>query len=73
MNDRVKTLGLEARKLTADERFELVDEILASLHEPDPAIDAAWAREAKDRLQAWRRGELTSWPAADVFAKYLKP
>ena len=70
MNDRVKTLGLEARKLSADERFELVDNILASLHEPDPAIDAAWALEAKDRLEAWRRGELKSRPAADVFAKY---
>ena len=73
MNDRVKTLGLEARKLSADERFELVDNILASLHETDPAIDAAWAREAKDRLEAWRRGELKSRPAADVFAKYSKP
>jgi putative addiction module component (TIGR02574 family) len=73
MNDRVKSLSLEARKLTADERFELVEAILASVHEPDSAIDAAWAREAKDRLDAWRRGELSSRSAEDVFAKHLKP
>jgi putative addiction module component (TIGR02574 family) len=73
MNDRIKSLSIEARKLTADERFELVDDILASVHEPDPSIDAAWAREAKDRLEAWRRGELGSRPAEEVFAKHLKP
>jgi putative addiction module component (TIGR02574 family) len=73
MNLRVKSLGAVARTLTADERCELVDDILASIDAPDPAIDAAWSVEAGERLEAWRRGELKSVPAEKVFAKYLKP
>ncbi len=72
MNARVRSLGQEARSLSAKERCELVDDILTSLDVPDPAIDAAWAAEAHDRLEAWRRGELASVPADDVFAKYQK-
>jgi putative addiction module component (TIGR02574 family) len=72
MNARVKNLELEARKLTVDDRFELVEHILASIDVVDPGIDDAWAKEAQDRLAAWRAGELKSRPAADVFAKYQK-
>lgn len=73
MNDRVRLLGSEARKLTPEERFELVEEIFASLGQPEPEIEAAWISEAKDRLDAWRKGELPSRPLADVLGKYEKP
>lgn len=72
MNERVKKLTDEASALTPDERAELIDGILC-LDAPDPAIDAAWAAEAQRRLAAWRRGELPSIPAEEVFAKYFKP
>jgi putative addiction module component (TIGR02574 family) len=72
MNARIRSLGQEARALTVDERCELVDDILASLYPPDPEIDAAWAAEARDRLDAWQRGELKVIPAQEVFAKYRK-
>ena len=53
---------------------DLIDELLVlTYREPDPEIDKAWAEEARDRLAAWRRGELKSRPAADVLAKHLKP
>jgi hypothetical protein len=55
-------LASEAAKLPPSERLELVESILATLDRPDPALAAAWAREATDRLAAWRRGEL---PAVD--------
>ena len=60
MNERVKRLAGEAALLTATERAELIDEIMQSLDAPEPANDAAWAREAADRLEAFRRGEIDS-------------
>lgn len=72
MNDRVKYLDIEAGKLTPEERFELVERILANAHSVDPANDAAWQSEARDRLEGWRRGELASRPLDDALAKHAK-
>jgi putative addiction module component (TIGR02574 family) len=70
MTDAAKTLSAEARKLPAAERIALVDDILASLDEPDSAIDRLWAREADERLAAYRRGEIKALPLEEVLAKY---
>lgn len=49
----------EALKLTQFERAQLIDALWQSLDSKDQAeIDAAWAREASDRLQAFRKGHL---------------
>ena len=59
-----------ALKLPADERAELADEVLASLlPEHDPKIEALWAEEAEQRIDAYERGELRAVPAEDVFRK----
>jgi len=71
MTDETKTLSAQARKLSPAERVELVDSILASLDEPDPNIDRLWAKEAEDRLAAYRRGEIKAVPLQEVLAKYL--
>ncbi len=74
MNERVKKHTEEIRKLPPEEQADLIDELIVlTCREPDPEIDKAWAKEAKDRLAAWRSGELTSRAAADVLAKHLKP
>jgi putative addiction module component len=71
MNERVKKLSEEIRKLAPEEQAELIDELIVLTHrQPDPEIDKAWVEEARDRLEAWRRGELTSRPAEDVLQKY---
>ena len=70
MTKSAKALSDEARKLSADERLELVEDILASLDEPDPAIDRLWAKEAEERLAAYRRGEIKAVPLQEVLAKY---
>jgi putative addiction module component (TIGR02574 family) len=70
MTEETKTLSAQARKLSPDERIELVDAILASLDEPDPAIDRLWAREAENRLAAYRRGEIKASPLQGGLAKY---
>jgi putative addiction module component (TIGR02574 family) len=60
----------EATRLPAAERLELVDRILESLDETDPALDRLWAREAAERLASYRRGEITAVPLAQVLARY---
>jgi putative addiction module component (TIGR02574 family) len=70
MTEAAKQLSAQARNLSPSERLELVDDLLASLDEIDPKIDALWARESEDRLAAYRRGELKAIPLQEVLAKY---
>ena len=69
MSEATKTLSVEARKLSPVERIDLVDDILASLDEPDPNIDRLWTAEAEERLVAYRRGEIRAVPLHEVLAK----
>ena len=70
MTDATKELSAKARKLSPAERLELVDDLLASLDEVDPQIDRLWAKEAEERLSAYRRGEIKAIPLQEVLAKY---
>jgi len=55
----------EAVGLPPIERAELVESILASFDfPPRKEIDAMWAQEAENRIDAYDRGELASIPAA---------
>ncbi|MBP7828889.1 MAG: addiction module protein [Kiritimatiellae bacterium] len=55
------------------ERAELVEGILSSFDFPSrEAIDAAWAREAEDRIDAYERGNIAAIPASEVFEKIEK-
>jgi putative addiction module component (TIGR02574 family) len=58
----------EVLNLAPMERAELVERILASFEFPARKdIDAAWAQEAEDRIDAFGRGEIGSSPAGQVF------
>lgn len=70
MTEATKTLSEQARKLSAEERLALVDDILSSLDAPDPEMDRLWTREAEDRLAAYRRGEIKALSLEEVLAKY---
>jgi putative addiction module component (TIGR02574 family) len=70
MTEAAKELSAKARKLSPAERLELVDDLLASLDEPDAQIDRLWAKEAEERLAAYRRGEIKAVPLQEVLAKY---
>ena len=51
----------EALDLPPTDRAELVEQILASFEFPARQdIDAAWGREAEDRLDAFERGDIGS-------------
>lgn len=48
------------------ERYEVAEQILRSLDQPDPVIDAAWIDEAERRLAAYRAGTVRGIPAEDL-------
>lgn len=54
-------------RLEPAKRFEVVEEILRSLDQPDPEIEKAWLEEAEHRLAEYRAGKSRSIPAEDVF------
>lgn len=70
MTQTAEALSAQAVQLPPDERMALVERILDSLDEPDPSLDALWAKEADDRLAAYRRGEIRAAALSEVVAKY---
>ena len=63
----------EALELPPVERAELVENILSSFEfQSRNTIDALWAQEAEDRIDAFGRGEMTAIPAKDIFAEIEK-
>lgn len=66
MSQLVDKLAAEARQLSADERVELVETILAQLPDADPDWDAAWTAEAQRRMAAVARGDDALIPAEKV-------
>ena len=70
MNERVKKLSEEIRKLSPEEQADLMDELLVLTHrEPDPEIEKAWTEAAERRIDAYERGETTTVPLEDVMAR----
>ncbi len=70
MTTTAEALSAQAVKLQPEERMEVVERILDSLDEPDAALDALWAKEADDRLSAYRRGEVKAVALSKVIGKY---
>jgi putative addiction module component (TIGR02574 family) len=63
----------EALELPPVERAELVENILSSFEFQDRnTINALWAQEAEDRIDAFQRGEMSAIPAKDIFAEIEK-
>lgn len=70
MTKHGKQILVEALKLPPTERAELIENLLSSFEfQPRKSVDALWAKEAEDRIDAFERGEIESKPAADVFAR----
>ncbi len=68
-----KQILAEALKLPPVERAELVENLLTSFEfKSRKKIDALWAKEVEDRIDAFERGEMTAIPASDVFAEIEK-
>ena len=70
MSQAAEALSAQVTQLPPEERMEVVERILDSLDQPDATLDALWAKEADDRLAAYRRGEIKAVALSDVIAKY---
>ncbi len=70
MNSSTQAIIEQAKQLTALEKIEVVDALLASVDKPDAEIDKQWAFEAEDRLLAYRRGDINALDLNQVLAKY---
>lgn len=70
MSETAKTLSERARELPPAGQLRVVDDILSSLDETDGALDRLWARDAEDRLSAWRRGEIRDVRLEDVLRQF---
>ena len=69
MADIVAELADRGHALTPEDRSRLVELLLESLHEPPlSAIEAAWDAEIVRRVEAYKKGEVETYAAEDVFA-----
>ena len=73
MPKHAKRIFAEALELPPVERAELVENLLLSFEfQSRKTIDALWAQEAEDRIDAFERGEMAGIPARDVFEEIEK-
>jgi len=70
MSSKARTLIEQARALPPHDRIALVEDVLDSLDRANPDIAQLWAQEARDRLAAYRRGELSAKGLDEIVAKY---
>jgi putative addiction module component (TIGR02574 family) len=69
MSASLKQIQDQARSLTPEERAQLAESMLESLHAPLTEVEAEWAEEIERRVVAFDRGEIPAYPAEDVFAE----
>jgi putative addiction module component (TIGR02574 family) len=73
MPKRAEHILAEALELPPVERAELIENILSSFEFGSRnAIDALWAQEAEDRIDAFERIEMTAISSKDLFAEIEK-
>ena len=70
MIDAVAELADRGRSLAPDDRSRLVELLVESLHEPPLSeVEAAWDTEIVLRVEAYKRGEIETYAAEEVFAE----
>lgn len=68
MTAQGKKILADALALPPTERASLIEEILSSFDFPSrQEVDALWADEVEDRIDAYERGEMSSGSAQEVF------
>ena len=70
MNKTTQAIFKKALKLPVESRADLVELLLDSIVEDDRSarqkIDKAWAKEVRDRFDAFLRGEIKASPMDEV-------
>lgn len=68
MSSQLETIEAQAQRLTAEERAQLADRLLASLFE-DHEDEEPWAVEVERRIVEIEGGRFKLIPAADAIAR----
>jgi putative addiction module component (TIGR02574 family) len=68
MPNQLEIVEAQALKLSAEERAELADRLIASLFE-DQEIEDAWAAEVERRIEEIESGRAKLVPAAEAIAR----
>jgi putative addiction module component (TIGR02574 family) len=68
--DTSQSIYQQIRELSALEKLQLAELLLADLDNPDPGIDAMWGAEAEKRWQAYREGKMKTVSYTDAMQKY---
>ena len=69
MTSSLKSVEQQATALKAEDRAQLVEVLLESLHAEVPDIELAWKAEIEARVAAHERGESQLVDATDVLAE----
>ena len=59
-----------AKMLNPIEKLQLIEALLESLDKPDSEIEKIWIKEADERYQAYKRGELKSTGWEEIKKRY---
>jgi putative addiction module component (TIGR02574 family) len=70
MASQLKIIEAEALKLTAEERAQLADRLIASLFK-GAEVEEAWAAEVERRIEEIEAGRAKLVPAAEAIARAL--
>ncbi|WP_209332956.1 addiction module protein [Lunatimonas salinarum] len=68
MEDRGKMIE-QLLKLPPMERASIAELLLKSLDDADPMLDAIWAEEVENRIDAYDQGNISSLSASEFFEK----
>jgi putative addiction module component (TIGR02574 family) len=60
----------EASVLSPFEKARLIDQLISTLDEPDKKMDALWAKEVEDRIEAYDRGKLKAVSLEEILQKF---
>jgi putative addiction module component (TIGR02574 family) len=69
MTTLVDELSQKALELPPEERVRLAERLLATVHEVDAEVEAAWDQEIQRRLAEIDNGTAKLIPAEEVFAE----
>ena len=72
MNAVASEIAAQAQALPPIERAELIESLIESMQHSDKEIEALWAAEAEDRIDALVRGEIVTENEPGVLASIVK-
>jgi hypothetical protein len=70
MNAAATDIAAIARALPPIERAELIESLIESMQHSDKEIEALWAEEAEDRIDALERGEITATGEPSILTQF---